>query len=125
MRHMLHRDRPLKNPRSVAGEKLSSRSCEITYKRVWLDPGPNAPLLKRIVKYPYAMDDIGRPRRTVLYTGLGARQKRSPVPRPIAWVREFVGDRVMGNPLKRNSLRPKPLDKVPSVEAWLKGRGSE
>lgn len=125
VQHMLHRDRPLKSPRTVAGENISSRSCEITYRRVWLDPGPNAPLLKRIVKYPYALEEIGRPRRSVLYKGLGDREQRSPVPHPIAFAREYVGDRVMGNPLKRYSLRPKPLDKAPSIELWLKGRGSE
>ena len=125
VRHMLHRDRPLKVPRSIAGETVSSRSCEITYRRVWLDPGPNAPLLKRIVKYPYALEEIGRPRRSVLYSGLNAREQRTPVPHPIAMVHEFVGERIQGNPLKRNSLRPKPLDKVPSIESWLKGRGTE
>lgn len=125
VQHVLHRDRPLKASRSVAGETISSRSCEITYRRVWLDPGPNAPLLKRIVKYPYALEEIGRPRRSVLYSGPSAREQRMPVPHPIELVREFVGERILGNPLKRNSLRPEPLGKVPSVEAWLEGRGNE
>ena len=117
------RDKPLANTRSVPGESMKLRTCEITYRRVWLEPGPNAPLLKRIVKYPYALEEVGRSIRVAVPKGLSAREKRESLPKPMQMAAAFRGVRRTGGPLKGNSLRPKPLPKVPSIEAWLTEKG--
>ena len=122
---LFKRDKPLAETRTSPGESLKARSCEIKYRRVPYDPGPNSPLLKRIVKYPYAMDDIGRPKRTVIPMGLSSRQKRESFPRLMAMFAVLRGERTAGGPLKALSIRPVPIQRAPSVDVWLGERGNE
>jgi len=122
---LVKRDKPLAPVRSVPGEGMKTRSCEIKYRRVPYEPGPNSPLLKRIVKYPYAFEEMGRPRRVALPLGLSNRQKREAFPRPMAMVAAFRGTRTIGGPLKALSIRPVPIAKAPPVDQWLVGRGGD
>jgi hypothetical protein len=116
------RARPQAPPRVVPGEKLKVRGCEIKYRRVGLEPGPNSPLLKRIVKYPYALEGLGRPFRRPMARGLSHREKRQPFPRPSALIGAFRGVRSSGGPLKGVSLKPEPLGRAPTVDEWLTSR---
>jgi hypothetical protein len=124
IRTLMTRDKPLAVPRVIPGEGMSVRGCEIKYRRVPFEPGPNAPLLKRIVKYPYTFSELGRPRRVPVPMGLDERETREAFPRPMAMVATFRGVRVSGGPLKSLALRVKPLTKAPSIEIWLSNRVS-
>ena len=120
---ILGRDKPLALPRTVPGEAVKARTCEIKYKRVWLEPGPNSPLLKRIVKYPYVFDEMGRVRRSRIPMGLSERKRREPFPRPSAMLKAYRGPIQFGNPIKRFPFRSIPLEKAPPVSDWLCIRG--
>lgn len=123
VRVLCKRNKPLSEPRSVPGERLQARRSEIKYRKIWLDPSPNAPLLKRIVKYPYALDSVGRSVRVPLPKGLSQREKLQVLPRAMATAMKFRGLRISGSPLKGCSLKPSRLQKVPSIELWLTEKG--
>jgi hypothetical protein len=89
-------------------------------KRV--DPRPNAPLLKRLVRYPYRLY-TGRPHRRRLVEPFTATHLRVEFPMPAARVaREARGRMVMGNPLRAHPSRVWRREGLPSVDDWLGGR---
>ena len=119
------RDKPVSAPRVVPGESMKLRTAKVKFRRVHVDAGPNAPLLKRVVKYPYRYDELARPRRTKFEIGLSSRMKREAFPRPIQILETYRGPRVVGNPLRNYSFRADPLQRPPSVQRWLDVRGEE
>jgi hypothetical protein len=88
-----------------------------------IDPGPNAPLLIRIVRDPYA-ETPGSTRRRHLFEprerGRLELERRGP---PVAESRAHRGEPTTGNPVKTLELHPQPLPPPPPVDAWLATRG--
>ena len=87
-----------------------------------VDPSPNAPLLIRVVRYPYA-ETVSRGRRRRYREVVSAVTDRNePRPRPVADVRAARDQPPMGNPVKALSIHPEPLAPPPTVDAWLASR---
>ena len=110
-----------KPPRRVCGESVlpeREKSKTVRWSRS-IECGPNAPLLIRIVKYPYA-EDVVRPRRkTVFEGGLSEREARARnTPSPLPAARAAFGPITGGNPLRAFPIRHTPL-RIPTVDEWL------
>ena len=114
------REDEAKPERVLAGDKLVVRETTIRNNKNLANPRPNAPLLKRIVRYPYRQDN-GRPRREQVYEPTVAREPirsdsfeelvATELRYPIA-----LGNpvRILGHAIERRVL--------PTVDEWLAGR---
>jgi hypothetical protein len=100
--------------------QLIERKVRVSKLRV--DTEPNAPLLSRIVKNPYA-ETTGSPRRTQVYQPVSLVSVRpSPTPDPVAESRAARGPITAGNPVKTLEIHPDRLLSPPSIDAWLASR---
>ena len=114
------RDKPLREPREVVGSVVSLPEVKIRAHRSQARPSPNAPLLKRLVMYPYRQS-----------TSYGRRQAvREPVPWDVLTRqdRETVADILAERPEPapgssvREAMQRLVTREIPSVELWLGGR---
>lgn len=115
------RDQPLREVRSILPEQREQRVRSTRRPKRLADPAPNAPLLKRVVKNPYA-EEVRRPVR--VDSGRSAREAREQLEGRAPPMREGTearGDRPVGGPLKHLDLRPGRAA-LPTVDDWLGGR---
>lgn len=87
-----------------------------------VDPSPNAPLLIRVVRYPYAETVARGRRRRYRDAAREMTVRNTPRPHPVADVRAARDEPPLGNPVKALSIHPEPLAPPPSVDAWLASR---
>jgi len=88
-----------------------------------IEPEPNAPLLIRIVKYPYRQEVSYGRRRKMFDAGLQTRDRTEPREAPMRAGRAFRGQAIVGNPVKALDLHPTPLSAPPNVDEWLSAVG--
>lgn len=116
------RDRPLKEPRKELGQLVSVPERSTRRIENVVQASPNAPLLKRLVRYPYALHAV-QPRRSTVAEPIPwdalAREPREAVSAVMASVR---GERIQGNPLRAVPTRVPRLLPIPTADAWLGGR---
>lgn len=96
-------------PRPVPGDRLTVHPDAIRELKPKqpVRPEPNAPLLKRVVRSPYAMS----PTAVVRVTGRPARPGSEPLPRiedPTAGYRELREAMRLENPIRSAPHRPEP-----------------
>lgn len=93
--------------RSVPGDRLSAAALGVRERRVTLQPAPNAPLLMRIVRTPYALDPV-RPRRSAAWDR-PSWDRPEPLPRPgLEWTANRPG-RLFRSPLRIEHGLPRRL----------------
>lgn len=117
---LVDRDKPLKPPREVLGSLIRAGAFSSRDNRAKVDPAPNAPLLKRLVLFPYRQDTTF--------------PRRAPQREPVPWdmlAREALptmAERIAERPRStRESLVKDAMVRVvrrerPSLDAWLEGR---
>jgi len=107
-----------KAERIIPGEKLG-RSFDTRNTRHIADPWPNAPLLKRVVRYPFALH-VRAPQRqpgrdAVPWEALQRETTGSPMVAALA----ERGELIWGNPLKAVPTQVERLPRHQGVDAWL------
>lgn len=120
---LLERDREPPAPRQVVGERVRviEGGVRATFKKA--DPRPNAPLLKRLIRYPYRLY-TGRPQRVVVFEPISRAPDRVESLQPaMRGAREALGTLVTGNPLRREPTGYQRREGLPSVDDWLLGGG--
>lgn len=115
------RDRELRKPHKALGEEFSGRSFKTRDTHHVADPAPNAPLLKRLVLYPY-VQEVERPRRGEAYDrsipwDLLDHER---TPHTFQLYRDAKIPPVQGSPLKSID-RTIPQRSRPPVSDWLGG----
>jgi hypothetical protein len=118
------RDRPLKAERATLGSKVTIPAATTRRNGVVVEPRPNAPLLKRLVRYPFALHGTQPRRHTLMEAvpwGAHGAQPREPVS---ASFDDLRGGPAVGNPLRAVPTRPPRLGARPTVAEWLDSRGS-
>lgn len=118
------RDRDAKPQRVACGEKAVLREATVRRNGHLARPAPNAPLLKRVARYPYALH-TERPRKLELRSGVPwADLERDPLPSMRAWgVAEREG-RSFANPVPLvMALRRHDRPRI-TAEEWLTGEGA-
>lgn len=121
-RRLLERDREPPPPRLLAGSTLKVAATGGTKKaRKIADPRPNAPLLIRIVRYPYGLAATRGRRQAAFVAGLVAREGLLERPAILAEARAARGEVVVGNPIRKNPTRVERLAPIPTVAEWLGG----
>lgn len=113
------RDKELRQYATGFAGKVKLKDRRVRPTRHTIEPEPNAPLLIRIVKYPYQQEVSYARRRRVYEPSMVVRDRLEPRPTPVADVREFRDQGFMGNPVKAIDLHPAPLPPPPPVDAWL------
>lgn len=89
------------------------------------EAAPNAPLLIRIVRYPYEQE-VHRGRRIKHdWHDRVHRQAHEVSEPPMRLAAEAKGDVIRGNPLRSLGLHLEPLPALPSVEDWLRSSPRE
>jgi hypothetical protein len=117
------RDRELRQPREVPGEKVKSVDFKVKKATKTVEPRPNAPLLKRVVRHPYALGTERGKRSTLREAVPWKMLDREALPSVTTLTRELLEGASLPNPIEvygsasRIETRPRP-----SAEAWLKGR---
>jgi hypothetical protein len=102
-------------------ETVHLREVRVRSARKKVEAGPNAPLLKRLVRYPYRLD-TGRPRRHRLIEPFSMGSRRLELSTPAGQAaREARGRVVLGNPLRAFPSRAWRREGLPSVDDWLDG----
>jgi len=118
------RDREVRPVRILPGDKLQVRG-EVKIKRPgrMASPAPNAPLLKRIVRYPYR-EHTARGRRLQVFEPIALVRLDTTIESAVKIVRDLRDPIALGNPLRViDRSRVSPDSRViPSVEQWLAGR---
>lgn len=121
--HLWARDRETHPERSTVGETVRLEEVRVRSVRRKADPRPNAPLLKRLVRYPYRLD-TGRPRRETLVEPYSAvRPRVEPSLRAARVAQEARGRMGNGNPLRACPTKVRRREGLPSIEDWLGGEG--
>lgn len=122
-RRVADRDRPLPEPRPIPGDALCAHPDTIRELKLKTParPAPNAPLLMRVVRTPFALDPgkVARLRLVEPYgsTGSAARRPWEPEPREelvrpgLAWREAMasIGERPMRSITHRPERRPRPF----------------
>lgn len=120
----MRRDRPLKAERKTLGSIVKVPDVNVRRTTLSANAGPNAPLLKRIVRYPYALHGTA-PKRVDLVPRV-ALPKRGADPRPSV-AASLAADRAPaanGNPLRAVPTRVVIRERPASVDAWLASGGA-
>ncbi|TNE90773.1 MAG: hypothetical protein EP330_07540 [Deltaproteobacteria bacterium] len=114
------RDKPLKPPREVLGAAVKVGEPKVRDNRAKVHPGPNAPLLKRLVMFPY--------RQELAY--FRRQSRRDPVPwdmltrEELPTVVDLINERPQ--PVQESIVKSAMVRVVrrerPSVSEWLEGR---
>lgn len=113
------RDRELRIFEGLVAADTGKARGDTRRTRRTADPSPNAPLLIRIVRYPYRQETHRGRRRTVFQAGMPRRQHAEQREAPMRSAMVFRGDAVYGNPIKALDIHPSPLPPPPSVDSWL------
>lgn len=87
-----------------------------------VEPEPNAPLLIRIVRYPYK-EETHRGRRRRLYDASRERPAAELREQPMRSAMVFKGEPIYGNPIRALDIHPAPLPAPPPVDDWLAAVG--
>lgn len=118
------RDREARAVRILPGDKLQVRG-EVKLKRPgrMASPSPNAPLLKRIVRYPYR-EHVARGRRLQVFQPIERTRLDTTIESAVKIVRDLRDPIALGNPLRviDRSRVSRDACVVPSVDQWLAGR---
>lgn len=119
---LLRRDAPLPAEAPRAGQTVKVPDASTRAAQKLGKTAPNAPLLKRLVRYPYQMSG-SKGKRAVWREGVPwsdlAREARLA---PLVVVRRERDPVVMGSPLRGFERRPAREARL-SVESWLGSRG--
>jgi len=119
--HLWARDRTTQPERTAVGETVHLQEVRVRSVRRKANPRPNAPLLKRLVRYPYRLH-TGRPHRRQLVEPFLSARLRVESSMPAARIaQEARGRMVMGNPLRAYPTRLYRRAGLPSVDDWLDG----
>ena len=121
----MRRDRPLKADRKTLGGLVVIPVATVRVTRLSVDAGPNAPLLKRIVRYPYALHGTS-PKRIDLVPRVETPKRGVEVRPSVAML--LAPDRAPaanGNPLRTFPTRVVLRDRAPSVAEWIASRPAE
>lgn len=120
-RRICARDQEPPPPRAVPGEKTVVREAKLRSNRIKADPRPNAPLLMRLVRWPFALH-VAQGKRAEWRGAVPwelLERVLSQSPRVLlAPDREIVGFRPMHDIDRRWTRQPRP-----SVDAWLSSAG--
>lgn len=118
---LFEREKEARPERVLAGERVRLR--KMTTRTAWIRvrPEPNAPLLKRIVRYPYRLHTTF-PRRHKVFEAAMVKRERVGCTRPAARVsQEARGVAVTGNPLRTAPTGYRRRGPLPTVTDWLGG----
>jgi len=83
-------------------------------------PAPNAPLLKRIVRYPYR-EHTASGRRTKVFEPIQMTRLDTSIEHAVQIVRDLRDPIALGNPLRVIDRNRVPRA-IPTVAEWLEGR---
>lgn len=114
------RDKELRTPRVVLGEKFALAQPKTRNNTHVAEPRPNAPLLKRIVRYPYAMDGVRGTRKPMRDAVPWKDLERAPLPNLGEWLAQdrqapsFPNPVIAGQGLRLIARKP-----LPTVAEWL------
>jgi hypothetical protein len=119
------RDREPRVFKGLVSASTTLQERKVRRPRNMIEPEPNAPLLKRIVKYPYEEVCRGPVRRKTGNSVRTAIVRLEPRKPPMVEGRSAIGDLIVGNPIRGLNIHPVPLASPPSVEEWLASKGDE
>ena len=105
----------------VVGEDLVTRNGDTRDTQQVIDAGPNAPLLKRLILFPYGLETEPGQRSHVRDIRPWGSLEREATPNAGAEAREARGSITEGNPLKQLAIFRKEKRSRLSVDAWLSG----
>ena len=119
---LIGRDKPLREERESPGSKIVYREVKSRHPWRMAEPSPNAPLLKRMVRYPYRQE-LTWARREQVFEPLSLVDWGLD-DRPLAFreAQAERGSQTNGNPLKTHTFRVETRRSTPSVSEWLAGR---
>ena len=118
---LLGRSRPQKEERVIPGSSLRKRDAKVRKVRRTANPRPNAPLLKRIVRYPYRLETTSGRRFQLFEPAISERQRVESSAPAMRLAREACGRVTTGNPLRTYPTRVPRQRTLPSVNDWLAG----
>ncbi len=119
---LFERDRELRAPRKQIGEDFKPTSGETRPNRRTADPHPNAPLLKRLVLYPY-VQECAPPKRDKTHDRSIPWDLVKRVATPSTWQQylEAKPQPIIGNPLRNVPIPVHGNRPRPSASDWLGG----
>lgn len=130
----LHRESPLEGrlqerqveeaPRVTVPDRTGSHEQKVRVLRPQVRPEPNAPLLKRLARYPYRHDARGPVRQQTRSEIPWKELERMEREAPSMIYREARGELILGSPMKRIDHRPTTPAR-PSADAWLAGKEAQ
>jgi hypothetical protein len=101
-----------------AGETVKLSETKVRPLKNLAKTSPNAPLLKRLVRYPFKLSGT-QGKRSSWRTALQAdERKREPRQSPAMIVRSERDPLIVGNPVRTLAHRPS-REALPTVDAWL------
>lgn len=106
-----------------AGDIVKLPETKVRPVKLVVKTSPNAPLLKRLVRYPFKLSGTQGKRsawRTVLQAD---ERRRAPRMAPAMIVRAERDPLIVGNPLRTLERRPGRAP-IPTVDAWLSSGGA-
>ena len=113
------RDKPLREPMAARESVIRVRKGEFRRNQNMGKPWPNAPLLKRLVRYPYRQHTTDGRRVRVMEPvpwDAGRIESREPASNCLVDLRAALRG---GGPLK-NEPTPRPhMPRIPSISDWL------
>ncbi len=117
------RDREARPPRILAGETVKSVVTKVKAAQNTAKPLPNAPLLKRVVRHPFALETTRGKRSTVREAIPWDLLQREAMPKITELLRELQGGASLPNPILAygSAARHEPRPRI-SADAWLEGR---
>lgn len=121
MVRLFAREREARPDRVLAGESVHVTERKTKAPHIKVRPEPNAPLLKRIVRYPYRLHTTQGRRTQVFEPVVVARDRAQATPPSGRVAAEARGTLPMGNPLRTASTGYRRRGKLPTVEEWLGG----
>ncbi len=120
---LVERDREAPVFEGLFQDAVRLKVSEVRDNRRLADTSENAPLLIRIVKYPYEQDVTSGRRRQVFEPVSMERDRLQPRPAPVTEVRALRDEPFFGNPFKALAIHPEPLAPPPGVDEWLDSVG--
>ena len=120
-RTLLERGDRVREIKTVVGEDLATREGETRDTQRVIDAGPNAPLLKRLILFPYGLETEPGQRAHVRDIRPWGSLEREITPSAGAEAREARGAITEGNPLKQLAIFRKEKRERLSVDDWLSG----
>lgn len=111
----------MRESKAVLGEDLSTRNGDTRDTQRVIEAGPNAPLLKRLILFPYGLETEPGRRSHVRDIRPWGNLEREATPSAGAEAREARGALTEGNPLKQLAIFQKEKRERLSVDVWLSG----